>query len=119
MQEEMQVRHIRVVKEEELVELRGSKYVQSDTGITYQQAEDDLKSGKKVFYSGTPCQIDGLKKFLGKEYENLFTADLICHGVGSQKYFDKYRNLQGNVMERLRNYIFVQRKHLDGDMTEK
>ena len=103
MQEEMQVRHIRVVKEEELVELRGSKYVQSDTGITYQQAEDDLKSGKKVFYSGTPCQIDGLKKFLGKEYENLFTADLICHGVGSQKYFDKYmefaRERYGEIKE--------------------
>ena len=52
--------------------------------------EQDLKQGKTVLYSGTPCQIDGLKNFLGKDYENLYTVDIVCHGVGSQAYFDKY-----------------------------
>lgn len=85
-----QVHHIRVDKEEKLIRLRGSKYVQSNTEDTYRQAESDLRNGKTVLYSGTPCQIAGLKKFLGKPYENLFTIDIICHGVGSQKYFDKF-----------------------------
>lgn len=86
----MQVKHIRTENRTAFAELRSSKYVQSDTGTTYQMVEQDLKQGKVVFYSGTPCQIDGLKCFLRKEYENLYTADIVCHGVGSQKYFDKY-----------------------------
>lgn len=86
----MQVKHIRTENRTAFAELRSSKYLQSDTGTTYQMVEQDLKQGKVVLYSGTPCQIDGLKCFLRKEYENLYTADIVCHGVGSQKYFDKY-----------------------------
>lgn len=86
----MQVKHIRTENRTALAELRSSKYLQSDTGTTYQMVEQDLKQGKVVLYSGTPCQIDGLKCFLRKEYENLYTADIVCHGVGSQAYFDKY-----------------------------
>ena len=86
----MQVKHIRAENRFSLADLRSSKYIQSDTGITYQDVEQDLNQGKTVLYSGTPCQIDGLKWFLGKEYKNLYTADIVCHGVGSQAYFDKY-----------------------------
>lgn len=86
----MQVKHIRTVNKSSFTNVRGSKYLQSDTGTTYQMVEQDLKQGNVVLYSGTPCQIDGLKYFLRKEYENLYTADIVCHGVGSQAYFDKY-----------------------------
>lgn len=86
----MQVKHIRTENRTTFAELRSSKYLQSDTGTTYQMVEQDLKQGKVVLYSGTPCQIDGLKCFLRKEYENLYTADIVCHGVGSQAYFDRY-----------------------------
>ena len=86
----MQVKHIRTSGKDDFEGLRSSKYLQSDTGTTYQMVEQDLKQGKTVLYSGTPCQIDGLKNFLGKDYENLYTVDIMCHGVGSQAYFDKY-----------------------------
>lgn len=90
MLNDMQVKHIRTENRTAFAELRSSKYLQSDTGTTYQMVEQDLKQGKVVLYSGTPCQIDGLKCFLRKEYENLYTADIVCHGVGSQAYFDRY-----------------------------
>lgn len=90
MLNDMQVEHIRTENRSAFAELRSSKYLQSDTGTTYQMVEQDLKQGRVVLYSGTPCQIDGLKCFLRKEYENLYTVDIVCHGVGSQAYFDKY-----------------------------
>ena len=90
MLNDMQVKHIRTENRTAFAELRSSKYLQSDTGTTYQMVEQDLNQGKVVLYSGTPCQVDGLKCFLRKEYENLYTADIVCHGVGSQAYFDRY-----------------------------
>lgn len=90
MLDDMQVKHIRTIGKADFEGLRSSKYLQSDTGTTYQMVEQDLKQGKTVLYSGTPCQIDGLKNYLGKDYEHLYTADIVCHGVGSQAYFDKY-----------------------------
>ena len=90
MDANMQVRHIYITREEELNRLRGSKYVQSDIGTTYSQAENKLKKGILVLFTGTPCQIAGLKDYLRKDYENLITADLVCHGVGAQAYFNKY-----------------------------
>lgn len=82
--------HIMVDSKEELWRLQGSKYVQSVIGDTYKQAESYLKKGFAVLFSGTPCQIVGLKGYLRKEYDNLYTIDLICHGVPSQKLFDDY-----------------------------
>ena len=90
MLDDMQVKHIRTANRDKFAALRSSKYLQSDTGNTYQMVKRDLNQGRMVLYSGTPCQIDGLKFFLGKNYENLYTADIVCHGVGSQAYFDKY-----------------------------
>lgn len=83
-------KHIKIETESELSKIQGSKYVQSDTGTTYKEAETELKKGKTVLYSGTPCQIDGLKGFLGRDYDNLFTIDIICHGVPNADFFNDY-----------------------------
>jgi len=74
-----------------LGKFRGSKYVQSNIGATYNEAKDFLKQGRPVLFSGTPCQIAGLKSFLGKEYDTLTCIDIICHGVPSPKVWQLYR----------------------------
>lgn len=68
----------------------GSKYLQSQIGRSYSDAKRFLDQKKMVLFTGTPCQIHGLKLFLGREYANLITADLACHGVPSPAVFDKY-----------------------------
>ena len=79
-------RHIRCTTKEELHSLRGSKYVQSAINDIYRQIKVDLKNGLEVLFIGTPCQVAGLLGFLGyKTYENLYTVDLVCHGVPSQQ----------------------------------
>lgn len=77
---------------EGLAAFRGSKYVQSRIGDTYREALEFLKQGRKVLFSGTPCQIAGLKKYLCKEYDNLLTVDFICHGVPSPGVWQRYLN---------------------------
>lgn len=79
----MTVHHIWAENEASLAPLRSSKYVQSDIGLTYRQAKTYLEAGRDVLYTGCPCQIAGLYRFLGKDYPNLLTADLICHGSNS------------------------------------
>lgn len=69
---------------------RKSKYIQSRIGDSYIYARAALQAGKTVIFSGTPCQIMGLKLFLKKEYDNLLLVDILCHGVPSQKAFNKY-----------------------------
>lgn len=69
---------------------RGSKYVQSNINGSYLKAEAFLKEGRKVLFSGTPCQIAGLKTFLRKEYDNLLTVECACHGVPSPGLWQKY-----------------------------
>ena len=81
-----EVNHIRVTELEELDKLKGSKYVHSYVQNTYQLVKEDLLKNNEVLFIGTPCQIDGLRKYLMKEYENLYLVDLICHGVPSQKF---------------------------------
>lgn len=73
-----------------LADFRGSKYVQSFVGDTFKQAEQFLKQGRQVLFSGTPCQIASFKKYLRKEYGNLLTVDLVCHGVPSPKIWKEY-----------------------------
>lgn len=85
-----EVMHDYTETKEGLAVFRGSKYVQSRIGNTYQQAENFLKQGRKVMFTGTPCQIAGLKRFLRKEYENLLAVDFVCHGVPSPKVWRMY-----------------------------
>lgn len=75
---------------DDIKKFRGSKYVQSNIGGSYSVAEKFLKEGKEVLFSGTPCQIAGLKRFLRKEYKNLKTIDFVCHGVPSPWVWEKY-----------------------------
>lgn len=84
----------RVTNETELVRLRGSKYLQAKVGNTYKQVKYDLLSGKHVLFSGTGCQVNGLKSFLGKEFENLICVDVICHGAPSPVLWRKYAQYQ-------------------------
>lgn len=85
--EKQYVHHIGITKLEELSKLQDSKYVQSDVEKTYADAKANLINDKLVLFSGTPCQIAGLKSYLGKEYKNLYTIDLICHGVPCHRLF--------------------------------
>lgn len=84
------VEHTYVETVEELSKFRGSKYLQSDTNNSFLKVEDFLKNGRKVLFSGTPCQIAGLNKFLRKEYDNLLTVEVVCHGVPSPKIWRDY-----------------------------
>ena len=88
--EKFNVVHGFAEQKSELGRFRGSKYVQSRIGQSYIKARQFLKAGRTVLFSGTPCQIAGLKSYLGHGYDNLFTVDLICHGVPSPKVWDKY-----------------------------
>lgn len=75
-----------------LVAFQGSKYVQSRVGHIYCQVKSFLKEGRQVLFSGTPCQIAGLRRFLRKSYDNLLTVDFICHGVPSPGIWKQYLN---------------------------
>lgn len=77
---------------EGLVAFRGSKYVQSRIGQNFKKVEIFLNSGRQVLFTGTPCQIAGLKLFLREEYENLLTVDFACHGVPSPGIWKAYLN---------------------------
>lgn len=88
--EEWKVTHQEATSLKELENLKRSKYVQSDINNTYQRTQELLKKGEIVLFTGTPCQIAGLHSYLRKEYNNLYTIDLICHGVPSPDVFDAY-----------------------------
>lgn len=88
------VSHICVDSVPELEKLRGSKYLQSKIGDTYVQAREYLERGRLVLFSGTPCQVGGLYSYLKKDYENLFTQDIVCHGVPSPAVWKKYKELR-------------------------
>ena len=95
---ENMVEHIKVDNINDLNKLRGSKYVQSKIGNTYFEIKDYLNQGRPVYFSGTPCQIDGLLAFLNKKYDNLILQDIVCHGVPSPKVWKKYLE-QFNIEE--------------------
>ncbi|MEE1101381.1 MAG: Coenzyme F420 hydrogenase/dehydrogenase, beta subunit C-terminal domain [Agathobacter sp.] len=83
--------NIRMAESENDLELfKGSKYVQSCTEFSYKAVKEQLENGKKVLYVGSPCQIDGLLHYLRKPYDNLYTVDIICHGVPPIKYLQDY-----------------------------
>ena len=85
-----EVAHTYIERIEDLDMLRRSKYVQSRIGDTYKQAKNFLKEGRKVLFTGTPCQISGLRHYLRKDYENLITMDFVCHSAPSPKVWRKF-----------------------------
>lgn len=88
--ERFELEHNFVETKEELSELRGSKYLQSKIGDSYKQAKFFLDSGRIVLFTGTPCQIAGIKSYVNKPYTNLVSIDIICHGVPSPDVWRKY-----------------------------
>ena len=92
--------------------LRGSKYVQSKIGDTYRQAKEYLQNGRIVYFSGTPCQVAGLYKYLGRVYDNLITQDVVCHGVPSPLVWQKYLSSRKNFsIENLISVSFRDKRH--------
>ena len=86
---DLKVYHTSASSMDELKLLRSSKYIQSNIGYSYREAANSLKSGKKVLFTGVPCQIAALKKMI-PDNENLILVDVLCHGVPSYKVFEKY-----------------------------
>lgn len=100
--------HKKIQSLEELKDMQGSKYVQSDVRRTYLETKQLLEKEVLVYYTGTPCQIEGLITFLGKDYDNLITQDLICHGTPSPQMWDKYLKETGYC--RANNIVFRDKK---------
>lgn len=88
--------HSYIENKKDLYKFRGSKYVQSKVGDTFKDAKKFLDSGKRVLFTGTPCQIEGLKFYLKKDYDNLICMDNVCHGVPSPKVWKKYVDYREN-----------------------
>lgn len=92
----LRVLHRRAASVDELRPLLNSKYVQSDAGVCFVDVKADIRVGRQVLFCGTPCQVAGLKGFLGRYYENLTTVDLVCHGVPSGRMFSDCVEDYGN-----------------------
>lgn len=90
--ENLVLSHQRVDDEKDFPKLMGSKYVQSDLNDVFLRVKKDLTNGLVVLFSGTPCQVAGLKLFLKKDYEKLMTVDIVCHGTPSLKIFRVFVN---------------------------
>ncbi len=105
------LRHISIENENDMHKLRGSKYVQSYIGKTYEECYQQLTQGRLVYFMGTPCQIAGLKTFLHHDYSNLITSDFICHGVPSGQLFKEYiEQYQRNNNLKILDYKFRSKK---------
>lgn len=97
-----EIEFIRVNKKNQLYKLKGSKYVHAYIKNIFLSIKNDLKDNKKVLFIGTPCQVAGLKAFLNKDYNNLYTVDIICHGVPSQQLlFDELKYNELNNIEKV------------------
>lgn len=92
--DEFHVKHILSNAKEDILRMMGSKYAQSDVGYCYREVKDVLEKGCKVLFSGCPCQVAGLRTFLGREYPNLLLVELICHGIPSDSMLQTYIGMQ-------------------------
>lgn len=100
LDDRLHVTHIAVKNGHDLHRLRGAKPIQSDVGETYQQVRLYLDQGRQVLFSGTPCQVDGLYRFLGEHPERLVTCDVVCGGVCSPGLWDKLIQSMAYVKQR-------------------
>lgn len=102
-----------VDKVEDLSVLKGSKYVQAQVGNAYVDCKRFLKKGRLVFFTGTPCQIAGLKHYLNRKYENLLTGEIICHGVPSPLVWDSFLKSFTHDLHKIK-YVNFRSKNVDG-----
>lgn len=107
--DQLTLRHIEINDKNDLVRLRGSKYLQSYVGNSLKKVKKHLSQGKKVLFIGLPCQIAGLNNFI-KNKNNLVTVDLLCHGIPSLKIFKNYLQDQFREKSKIKNVIFRYKK---------
>lgn len=86
----LQLHHVSAETMDELQKLRGSKYIQSDLGNIFKDIKQNLDDNRRCYFTGTGCQVAGLKAYLRKDYPKLITSDLVCHGVPSQRLFNEH-----------------------------
>lgn len=106
----LEPKHITVDNFYDLHKLLGSKYVHSDTSEIFEKIKSLLNDNKNILFSGTPCQVDALYSYLGKRYDNLYTIDLICHGVPGKKMFSDYISMLSNKYGIIKEFIFRDKK---------
>lgn len=113
LENEKNIIHIRISNIDELIKLKGSKYVQSDIKNCYKKIMDDLIAGKVVLFSGTPCQTEAIKKYLickKVQTKNLILVDIICHGVPSPGVWKDYLDYLEKKYGQVKNYNFRNKK---------
>lgn len=115
------VKHAIFNSKENLYKLQKSKYVQSSTNKVYKEVRELLKSGKEVLFSGTPCQVEEMKKVAGKNVEKLYTVDIICHGVPSEDFFNEYLKCEAEKKKiEINSFEFRNKRYgwgLDGNIS--
>lgn len=114
---DFRVKHVKVRKAEELFKIQKSKYIQSNTADTFKEVLDLLHNNVPVLYSGTGCQIAGLRSFLKNDYDNLYTVEVACHGVPAPGLFKKYITwLENKYNTKIVSYTFRNKiKHKKGE----
>lgn len=111
--EHFRVIHKRITDKETCKELKGSKYVQSDLQGIFLQVRNDLREGKTVLFTGTPCQVNGLKSFIGNSLaSNLYLMDIVCQGVPGPKVWDEYLTQLEKTIGKKIEYVNFRDKHL-------
>jgi coenzyme F420-reducing hydrogenase beta subunit len=106
------VQHIAVETLDDIWRLQGSKYLQSNIGKSYSEVKQHLEEGRSVLFAGTPCQVSGLKKYLGKDYDELLTLDIVCHGVPSPAVWIKYVHyIEKRSASKVNRVNFRDKKH--------
>ena len=109
---DLEVQHKAVHLRDDILQLRGSKYVQSYISKDlYQQIKTRLKQGQLILFSGTPCQVSGLRSFLNRDYSNLYCCDIICHGVPSPFFFNKYITEESNKHGKIKDVNFREKSN--------
>ena len=110
--EKLHLRHVGIETHDQLAALRGSKYLESHIGDTFEQAEGLIKQGRYVLFTGTPCQIAGLYAYLQQDYETLYTCDIFCHGVPSPKVFQRHiEHIAEKHHSQVHNYRFRSKQY--------
>ena len=111
-EDDFTLRHV-ITRDPDVCEkMRGSKYTQSDTQGVFEKVKGLLTAGSLVLFTGTPCQCGALKSFLGKEYDNLYVIDLLCHGVPNNRLFkDHIAYLETVYKSKIKGYCFRDKKY--------
>lgn len=100
----LEIKHIRT--EKDYSKMRGSKYVKSNLGFTFSDIKKDLLANRLVLFTGTPCECAGLRNFLGKEYDNLYVTDFVCHGPQSPLIWNDFIKYITSKNGKIKNYYF-------------